>query len=46
MAEGLMQDNCQFGDMLKDGERKSQFKYELGRLWVSMQYPYLWATSA
>ena len=27
-----MQDNCPFGDMLKDEERKSQFKYELGRL--------------
>ena len=29
---GLMQDNCWFGDMLKDEKRKSQFKYELGRL--------------
>ena len=29
---GLMQDNYQFGDMLKDEKRKSQFKYELGRL--------------
>ena len=29
---GLMQDNWQFGDMLKDEKRKSQFKYELGRL--------------
>ena len=29
---GLMHDNCQFGDMLKDEKRKSQFKYELGRL--------------
>ena len=28
-TEGLMQDNCQFGDMLKDEKRKSQFKYEL-----------------
>ena len=27
-----MQDNCRFGDMLKDEKRKSQFKYELGRL--------------
>ena len=27
-----MQDNCQFGDMLKDEKRKGQFKYELGRL--------------
>ena len=32
MTEGLMQDNCRFGDMLKDERRKSQFKYELGRL--------------
>ena len=32
MTEGLMQDNCQFGGMLKDEKRKSQFKYELGRL--------------
>ena len=28
----LMQDKCQFGDMLKDEKRKSQYKYELGRL--------------
>ena len=28
----LTQDNCQIGDMLKDEKRKSQFKYELGRL--------------
>ena len=32
MTEGPMQDHCQFGDMLKDEKRKSQFKYELGRL--------------
>ena len=32
ITEGLMQDNCQFGDMLKDEKRKSQYKYELGRL--------------
>ena len=32
MTEGLMQYNCRFGDMLKDEKRKSQFKYELGRL--------------
>ena len=32
MTEDLMQDTCQFGDMLKDEKRKSQFKYELGRL--------------
>ena len=31
-TEGLTQDNCRFGDMLKDEKRKSQFKYELGRL--------------
>ena len=27
-----MQDNCRFGDTLKDEKRKSWFKYELGRL--------------
>ena len=27
-----MQNNCQFGDILKDEKRKSQFQYELGRL--------------
>ena len=32
MTEGLMQDNCRLGDMLKDEKRKSQFKYELGIL--------------
>ena len=32
MTDGLMQDSCRFGDMLKDEKRKSQFKYELGRL--------------
>ena len=32
MTDGLMQDNCRLGDMLKDEKRKSQFKYELGRL--------------
>ena len=32
MTEGLMQDKRRFGDMLKDDKRKSQFKYELGRL--------------
>ena len=32
MAEGLMQDNCRFRDMLNDEKRKSLFKYELGRL--------------
>ena len=29
---GLQQDNCQFGDMLKDEKRKSQIKYDLGKL--------------
>ena len=29
---GLQQDNCWFGDMLKDEKRKSQFKYDLGKL--------------
>ena len=29
---GLMQDNCWFGDMLKDEKRESELKYELGRL--------------
>ena len=32
IAKVLMQDSCRFGDMLKDEKRKSQFKYELGRL--------------
>ena len=32
MTEGLMQNNCRFGDLLKDEKRKSQLKYELGRL--------------
>ena len=27
-----MQNNCCFGDMLKDEKRKSQFKYDLGKL--------------
>ena len=45
MTEGLMQDNCWFGDMLKDGEReKVCLNMNLEDLWVSMQYPYLWAT--
>ena len=46
MTDGLMQDNCRFGDMLRDEKRKSQFKYELGRLMVTMQCPCLWETSA
>ena len=31
-TEGLMQNNCWLGDMLKDEKRKSRFKYEMGRL--------------
>ena len=31
-TESLMKYNCRFGDRLKDEKRKSQFKYELGRL--------------
>ena len=31
-TEVLMQEKCRFGDMLKYEKRKSQFKYELGRL--------------
>ena len=42
---GGMQDNCQFGDMLMDEKRKSQLNMNWEDLWVSMQYPYLWATS-
>ena len=30
MTEGLLHDNCRFGDMLKDEKRNSQFQYELG----------------
>ena len=32
MTDGLMQDPCRLGDLLKDERRKIQFKYELGRL--------------
>ena len=46
MTEGLMQDNCRFGDMLKDEKRKSQFKYELGRLMGEYAVPCLWPTTA
>ena len=46
MTEGLMQDNCRFGDMLKDEKRKKvSLNMNWEDLWVSMQYPYLWATS-
>ena len=39
MTEGLMQDHCRFGDLLKDEKRKSQLKYELGRLMVEYAVP-------
>ena len=39
MTEGPMQDNCRFGDMLKDEKRKSQYKYELGRLMCEYAVP-------
>ena len=42
---GLMQDNCWFGDMLKDEKRKVSLNMNCEDLWLSMQYPYLWATS-
>ena len=29
MTDGLMQDSCRVGDMLKDEKRKSQFTYDL-----------------
>ena len=45
MTEGLMQDNCRFGDFLKDEKRKSQLKYELGRLMGEYAVPLPWATS-
>ena len=32
VTDGLMQDKCRFGDMLKDEKRKSQFKYEFRKL--------------
>ena len=44
-TEGLMQDKCRFGDMLKDEKRKVSLNMNWEDLWVSMQYPYLWATS-
>ena len=42
---GLMQDNCQFGDMLNMRREKVSLNMNWEDLWVSMQYPYLWATS-
>ena len=41
----LLQDNCQFGDMLKDEKRKVSLNMNWVDLWVSIQYDYLWATS-
>ena len=38
-TEGLMQDNCRFGDMLKDEKRKISLNMNWEDLWVSMQYP-------
>ena len=42
MTEGLMQDNCRFGDMLKDEKRRVSLNMNWEDLWVSMKYPYLW----
>ena len=44
-TESLMQDNCRFGDMLKDEKRKVSLNMNWEDLWVSMQYPYLLGTS-
>ena len=46
MTEGLMQDNCRFGDLLKDEKEKVSLNMNWEGLWVSMQFPCLWATSA
>ena len=46
MTDGLMQDNCRFGDMLKDEKRKVNLNMNWEDLWVSMQCPCLWATSS
>ena len=45
MTEGLIQDNCWFGDMVKDEKEKVHLNMNWEDLSVSMQYPYLWATS-
>ena len=42
---GLQQDNCWFGDMLKDEKKKVSLNMIWVSLWVTMQYPYPWATS-
>ena len=41
---GLQQDNCQFGDMLKDEKRVANLNMIWVNSWVTMQYPYPWAT--
>ena len=46
MTDSLMQDNCRFEDMLKDEKRKVNLNMNWAGLWVSMQFPCLWATSA
>ena len=45
MTKGLMQDNCRFGDMLKDEKKKVSLNMNWEDLWVSMQSTYLWAAS-
>ena len=37
MTDGLIQDNCQFGDMLKDEKRKVSLNMNWEDLCVSMQ---------
>ena len=39
MTDGLMQVNCRVEDMLNDEKRRSQFKYELGRLMCDYAVP-------
>ena len=41
ITEGLMQDDCRFGEIIKDEKRKSQFKSELGRLMGEYAIPLL-----
>ena len=43
-TEGLMPNNCWFGDMFRDGKKVS-LNMNWEDLWVSMQYPNLWAIS-
>ena len=44
-TEDIMKDNCRFEDMLKDKKRNVSLNMNWEDLWVSMQYPYLWALS-